>query len=152
MSPELVDILVKIAVGVAVSLVTTFVIPAITKWYSNLKDSKLKAFIDNAVDAAEQIYGPRTAKLKKQYVLDMVKSKFKKIGVSEETLDMLIEASVSRVSSAVKQAKEVAAISASATVSSLGSTTATETKNGLIVAKQESKTYKSDGDSSVTLS
>lgn len=152
MSPELVDILVKIAVGVAVSLVTTFVIPAITKWYSNLKDSKLKAFIDNAVDAAEQIYGPRTAKLKKQYVLDMVKSKFKKIGVSEETLDMLIEASVSRVSSAVKQAKEVAAISASATVSSLGSTTSTETKNGLIVAKQESKTYKSDGDSSVTLS
>ena len=152
MSPELVDILVKIAVGVAVSLVTTFVIPAITKWYSNLKDSKLKAFIDNAVDAAEQIYGPRTAKLKKQYVLDMVKSKFKKIGVSEETLDMLIEASVSRVSAAVKQAKEVAAISASATVSSLSSTTATETKNGLIVAKQESKTYKSDGDSSVTLS
>lgn len=151
MSPELIDILVKVVVGVAVSLVTTFVIPAITKWYTSLKDSKLKTFIDNAVDAAEQIYGGKTAATKKQYVLDMVKSKFKKLGVSEETLDMLIEASVSRVSASVKQAKEVAAIQASST-NAAKLEDAKVTDNGLIIAGQESNKYTSDGDKTVTLS
>lgn len=151
MDPQLLDIIVKVVASVAISLVTTFLIPAITSWISNSKNKKLKAFIDNAVDAAEQIYGPGTAKIKKAYVLDMIKSKFRGINIADSTIDMLVEASVSRVSAAIKQAKEVAAVQGSGTAQP-NYNTATTTQNGLIVAKQESKTYKSAGDSNIKLS
>ena len=82
----------------------------------------------------------------------MVKSRFKHLRMSDEALDMLIEASVSRVSAAVKQAKEVAAIqSASTQGAPIHTETATETQNGLIVASQESNKYRSDGDKPITL-
>lgn len=102
-----VDLVVKIAVPLLMAVITTFVIPAVVKWTSNLKTSKLEAFIKNAVDAAEQLYGPGTAEIKKQYVLDLVKKAFKHLGVSDEVLDAMIEGAVFAVSGAIKQAKEV---------------------------------------------
>lgn len=152
MDAALQEIIIKIVVGICTALITTFIIPAIARWYTSLGESKLKRFIDNAVDAAEQIYGSKTATKKKAYVISMVKSRFKHLKMSDEALDMLIEASVSRVSAAVKQAKEVAAIqSASTQGAPIHTETATETQNGLIVASQESNKYTSDGDKPITL-
>lgn len=101
-----VDLVVKIAVPVLMAIITTFVIPAVVKWISNLKNTKLETFIKNAVNAAEQMYGPGTGEEKKQYVIDLVKKAFKNIGVSDEVLDAMIESAVYSVSGAIKQAKE----------------------------------------------
>ena len=97
----MVDIIVKIVVGVAVSLITTFLIPAISKWIGNLEDTKLKKFIANAVRAAEQMYGPKTGAIKVEYVRNLVKEKTKG-KLSDETIDTLIEAAVYEISQAVK--------------------------------------------------
>lgn len=149
MSPELANYIVKGLVGLCTALITTYLVPAIAKWVASNNNSALKKFIDSAVDAAEQVYGPKTASQKKEYVVTFIKTKckrlLKKLHITDETLDMLIEASVSRVSATIKQAKEVAAVTYSATAIN-NSTTSTETQNGLIVAKQESAIYKSAGD------
>ena len=97
----MVDIIVKIVVGVAVSLITTFLIPGITKWIASLEDTKLKKFIANAVRAAEQMYGPKTGAIKVEYVRNLVKEKTKG-KISDETIDTLIEAAVYEISQAVK--------------------------------------------------
>ena len=155
MSAELTDIVVRIVVGVSVSLVTTFIIPAIFSWVGNLRLAKLKTFIDNAVDASEQIFGPKTGTQKKAYVNSFIRTKcrglIRKLKIADETLDLMVEASVARVSSAIKQAKDVSAAVAKATYDAatgnhILTETATETDNGLIVAKQEGRKYKSKGD------
>jgi len=157
MSAELTEIIIKVLVGLAVSAITSFLIPAIMSWLGNGRLAKLKTFVDNAVDASEQIFGPKTGEQKKNYVIDFIKtncaSLLKKLKISDETLDLIIEASVSRVSASIKQAQEVQVAVATATTTAYVasqqraiSETATETENGLIVAKQEEKKYRSKGD------
>lgn len=128
-----VDLVVKIAVPVLMAIITTFVIPAVVKWISNLKNTKLETFIKNAVNATEQMYGPGTGEEKKQYVIDLVKKAFKNIGVSDEVLDAMIESAVYSVSGAIKQAKEQLASSTDTTQS------ATVVDSNLTIIEDNSK-------------
>lgn len=104
MSPELASVVTKAVISLSVALITTFIIPAVQKWSKSNSYSKLLVLIKNMVDAAEQIYGPKTASLKKDYVMDGVRKLAKKAGVSDKELDDLIEAAVYPLSRAVKNA------------------------------------------------
>ena len=101
-----IDIIAKIVVPLLMSIITSFVIPAIVKWIGNLKNTKLQNLISSAVTAAEQLFGSGRGEEKKKYVIDLVKKAFKNLGVSDEVLDAMIESAVYQVSGAIKQAKE----------------------------------------------
>ena len=146
MSEQLLNIIIKAVISLVVALITTFIIPAIAKWIGNLNNAKLKSFIKSAVRAAEQIYGGGTAEIKKQYVIDHIKEKFKKLNISSDELDTYIEDAVYEVSGAVKgavkQIKEnldAQGIEASKTLS-----------NGLTII-QESKKKIKDAESSTSI-
>lgn len=146
MSEQLLNIIIKAVISLVVALITTFIIPAIAKWIGNLNNAKLKAFIKSAVRAAEQIYGGGTAEIKKQYVIDHIKEKFKKLKISSDELDTYIEDAVYEVSGAikgaVKQIKEdldAQGVEASKTLS-----------NGLTII-QESKKKVKDAESSTSI-
>ena len=146
MSEQLLNIIIKAVISLVVALITTFIIPAIAKWIGNLNNAKLKSFIKSAVRAAEQIYGGGTAEIKKQYVIDHIKEKFKKLNISSDELDTYIEDAVYEVSGAVKgavkQIKEdldAQGIEASKTLS-----------NGLTII-QESKKKVKDAESSTSI-
>lgn len=101
MSPEIMDWIIKGVVALVTGLITTFLVPALVKWKNNLQQTNLQKFISSTVRAAEQIFGPGTAPLKKEYVINAIKEKYgNKLDV--DTLDTLIEAAVYEISQALK--------------------------------------------------
>lgn len=107
MDEMLLRYLVSGLITVFSALITTFLVPSLKNWISNLKNDKLLSFIQNSVKAAEQIYGSGTGSTKKDYVIDLVKTKFKKLGLNDSELDTLIESAVYEVSGAIKTVKTV---------------------------------------------
>lgn len=101
MSPEIMDWIIKGVVALVTGLITTFLVPTLVKWKNNLQQTNLQKFISSTVRAAEQIFGPGTAPLKKEYVINAIKEKYgNKLDV--DTLDTLIEAAVYEISQALK--------------------------------------------------
>ena len=45
MEEKILSIVVKAVISLVVALITTFLIPAITNWLGNLKNTRLKSFI-----------------------------------------------------------------------------------------------------------
>ena len=101
---QILDIIIKIAVSTATALITAFVIPALVKLSSKIEDSRIFNFIKRAVNAAEQLYGPKSGVIKKQYVTDIVKKAFGKL-LTDEQIDALIESAVYHISQEIKNAK-----------------------------------------------
>ena len=101
MTPEILDWIIKGVIAIVTALITTFLVPALVKWKNNLQQSNLQKFISETVRAAEQIYGPGTAELKKEYVINAIKEKYgNKLDI--ESLDNSIEAAVYEISQAIK--------------------------------------------------
>lgn len=84
--------IVKIIISLLCTVITTFIIPLINEKLSQTKREKLKFWVDIAVKAAEQLYGSKTGKEKKEYVVSFLLSKGIVFDVDEVTA--LIESSV----------------------------------------------------------
>lgn len=56
-------------------IITTFLIPYIKKKLSNERLEELKKWVSVAVKAAEQLYGSKTGKQKKEFVLSFLMDK-----------------------------------------------------------------------------
>lgn len=104
MEVQILDIIVRIAVGVGSALITGFLIPALIKWQSSIKDKRIFNYIKSVVNAAEQLYGPGTGKIKKEYVTEIVKKAFGKV-LTDEQIDALIESAVFHISQEIKRVK-----------------------------------------------
>ena len=74
------------------ALLTTFIIPWIKQKYDSEKLRKWQAYVDIAVEAAEQLYDVNDGAAKKAYVIK--KKKKKGIKFDSETVDKMIESSV----------------------------------------------------------
>ena len=84
--------IIEIVVALLSALVTTFLIPYIKKKMSAEKFSELQRWVKVAVEAAEQIYGSKTGKQKKEYVVSYLLSKG--LVVEVDSVGALIEAEV----------------------------------------------------------
>ena len=76
--------IIELAITLLCAVVTAFVIPMI-------RDKRLKAFVTEAVQAAEQIFGADSGAKKYEYAEKLVEEKFK---VNPVMLKALIEAAV----------------------------------------------------------
>ena len=74
------------------AILTTFIIPWLKEKYSTEKLSKWQAYVDIAVEAAEQLYNANDGYAKKQYVLEYLSKKG--IKFDSDTVDKMIESSV----------------------------------------------------------
>ena len=88
--------IIEIVIALLSALVTTFLIPYIKKKMSAEKFSELQRWVKVAVEAAEQIYGSKTGKQKKEYVVSYLLSKG--IVVDVDSVSALIEAEVYKLS------------------------------------------------------
>ena len=104
MQIEVIDIIVKALVGIGTTLITGFLIPTLIRLGSKAKDTRIFNFIKKTVNAAEQLYGPNTGKIKKEYVTEIVKRAFGKV-LTDEQIDALIESAVFHISQELKQSK-----------------------------------------------
>ena len=73
-------------------LLTTFIIPWIKQKYDSEKLKKWQAYVDIAVEAAEQLYDVNDGAAKKAYVIEYLSKKG--IKFDSETVDKMIESSV----------------------------------------------------------
>ena len=74
------------------ALLTTFIIPWIKQKYDSEKLKKWQAYVDIAVEAAEQLYDVNDGAAKKAYVIEYLSKKG--IKFDSETVDKMIESSV----------------------------------------------------------
>ena len=93
---DLTFIILKIVVSVISILISMCVIPYIQDKRKDAKYDLIFSYIDMAVRAAEQTIGAGNGKEKKEEVINFVKAWMIEHGVeiSEEQLDILIEAAV----------------------------------------------------------
>lgn len=91
------ELLIKVSITVAVTLITKYLIPLIKAWYEEKVDEKIKKAIKDAVEAAEQtIKGSGMGSVKKEEVLKMVVEFMEEHGytIDEKKLNTWIEAAV----------------------------------------------------------
>ena len=74
------------------ALLTTFIIPWIKQKYDSEKLKKWQAYVDMAVEAAEQLYDVNDGAAKKAYVIEYLSKKG--IKFDSDTVDKMIESSV----------------------------------------------------------
>lgn len=76
-------------------LISSFLIPFLKEKLSKERYEKLKTWVSVAVKAAEQLYGSKTGKQKKEYVLAYLKEK----GIAFDTkeIETLIESEVYKI-------------------------------------------------------
>ena len=106
--PTILDYALKIAGTAAGTIIVTLGSILFAKLKNKIAESKLSAFIDKCVKAAEQLYpnlGKKTGPEKYQYVLEQVLAKYPKL-TENEYLKTLIEAAVYHVSEEVKKIAE----------------------------------------------
>ena len=88
----------------AATFVITYATILFTKLKEKIKESRIAAYVDKVVRAAEQIYpneGQKTGKEKLEYVTNMVLEKFPKL-TNNDYLKSLIEGAVYSVSQELK--------------------------------------------------
>lgn len=95
--------IIEIVVALLSALVTTFLIPYIKKKISAEKLTELQKWIGIAVEAAEQIYGSKTGKQKKEYVVSFLLSKG--IVFDTDEVNALIEAEVHKLTNTASNNK-----------------------------------------------
>ena len=99
---ELTLVILKIVISVAVTLVTTFIIPAFRSYMKANQMEEVLTIIDTAVQAAEQTI--KDGSVKKADVLQFMSNWLDKKGIkiSDAELDRLIESAVFAMNSAIK--------------------------------------------------
>lgn len=91
------ELFLKVAVTVGVTLITKYLIPLFKTWYEEKIDEKIKKVIKEAVEAAEQtIKGSGMGQIKKEEVLKIVVEFMEEHGytIDEKKLNTWIEAAV----------------------------------------------------------
>lgn len=89
-------------IALAGSVVLGLLVPYIRANTTKVQRDNIQLVVEIAVFAAEQIYkGPKMGTIKKQEVLDYLA--FKGINLTDEDLDMLIEAAVMQLNLAYEQ-------------------------------------------------
>ena len=97
---ELTFEIVRTLIRILAAVITIYLVPAIKQWITvHAENEKLYALMrwaKEAVYAAEQIYGGKTGKTKKQYAAQFLYkiAKAKGIDITEDELNLLIEAAV----------------------------------------------------------
>ena len=96
--------IIEIVIALLSALVTTFLIPYLRKKVSAEKLEETKKWINIAVNAAEQLYGGKTGKQKKEYVVNFLLSKGIVVDVDEVTA--LIESEVYKLTQETAKVSE----------------------------------------------
>lgn len=96
MSRDILLEVLKLVVMLASMLITSYVIPWIKANTDSKKLQTVFDWVEQGVHAAEQMYGAKTGVQKKRCVTEFLQKiiKAKKINVSDQELEMLIEAAV----------------------------------------------------------
>lgn len=105
MDRDIIMQILKLVVMVATALVTTYLIPWIKSHTDTEKLYAVMRWAHEAVMAAEQLYGAKNAVEKKKYARIFLRKMVKdaKVDISDEELDMLIEAAVGEMNVTVNQ-------------------------------------------------
>lgn len=96
MPRELILNIVEVLISVATFIITRYLVPAIREWMRGTQLEQIIKWTGQAVLAAEQMYGAYTGKERKAIVTSFLKRMLlhKNITISDEELEMLIEAAV----------------------------------------------------------
>lgn len=96
MDRDIIMQILRLVIMVATALITTYLIPWIKSHTDTEKLYAIMRWAHEAVMAAEQLYGAKTGAEKKHYAKAYLRkiAKDAKIDISDEELDMLIEAAV----------------------------------------------------------
>lgn len=78
-------VIIELVIALVSALITTFLIPILKEKLSIEKYEKLKMWVSVAVKAAEQLYGSKTGKQKKEYAVSFLLSKGLVFDVDEVT-------------------------------------------------------------------
>ena len=105
MDRDIIMQILRLVIMVATALITTYLIPWIKSHTDTEKLYAVMRWAHEAVMAAEQIYGAQTGAEKKRYARAYLKkiALTAKIEISDEELDMLIEAAVGEMNVTVNQ-------------------------------------------------
>lgn len=87
--------LMQAVIALLATLITTFLIPYIRKKLSAEKQQELRTWVDVAVRAAEQLYGSKKGKEKREYVVSFLLSKGIVFNVDE--VNAMIESAVYKI-------------------------------------------------------
>jgi len=96
MPRELILQIIEVLISVAAFIITRYLVPAIREWMRGTQLEQIIKWTGQAVLAAEQMYGAYTGKERKAIVTSFLKRMLlhKNITISDEELEMLIEAAV----------------------------------------------------------
>ena len=96
MPRELILRIIEVLISVAAFIITRYLVPAIREWTRGTQLEQIIKWTGQAVLAAEQMYGAYTGKERKAIVTSFMKRMLlhKNITISDEELEMLIEAAV----------------------------------------------------------
>ena len=99
MSPELISELTKAIVSVILILISAYVIPWLENKIGDDKYATIIEFAEIVVRSAEKIYTPEQWQEKKNYAVELVMAKAKKVGIklSTEEINAIIEGAVQAV-------------------------------------------------------
>lgn len=96
MNRELILQIIQVLISVAAFIITRYLVPAIREWMRGTQLEQIVAWTGQAVLAAEQMYSSHTGKERKVIVTQFLRKMLlhKNITLSDEELEMLIEAAV----------------------------------------------------------
>jgi len=96
MPRELILRIIEVLISVAAFIITRYLVPAIREWTRGTQLEQIIKWTSQAVLAAEQMYSSYTGKERKVIVTQFLRKMLlhKNITISDEELEMLIEAAV----------------------------------------------------------
>lgn len=96
MNRELILQIIQVLISVAAFIITRYLVPAIREWMRGTQLEQIVSWTGQAVMAVEQAYGVCSGAERKAIVTKFLRRLLirKKIDISDEELDMLIEAAV----------------------------------------------------------
>lgn len=105
------DVIMKIVLSICIIIISTFVVPYLKSLSDNVRWQKFVNMVCDAVEAAEQlIKEPGSGVKKKEMVIAFIKKYLDEAGinVTDEELNILIEAAVKRMNDKVVYVAEEA--------------------------------------------
>lgn len=108
MNTEIVTMILDVVVGVILVILAKVVIPKIKNSVSSDTLDTVTCWVNEAVNAAEQMMKSSTGAEKKEYVINFVDQVFQEnnINISAEQLDVLVEAAVKKMNDESKKTEE----------------------------------------------
>lgn len=93
---ELMMKILELVITVAIAVITRYLVPYIKTKIETEKINEVMRWVAEFVDAAEQVYGAKTGKTKKEFVVDAIKKQCEDLGINitEAQIEALIESAV----------------------------------------------------------